>query len=153
MALRREYKTRQKDKILACLREHAGGHITADMIRAHLLLDGEQVGLTTVYRNLERLVQDGTIIKYTGMNSASASFQYVGNPEEHQEHYHLVCLCCGHLEHLDCNIIDEFSAHIQNDHGFTLNNMKTVFYGYCASCASQLAQTGGSIAPPAKSVK
>lgn len=140
MATRSAYKTRQKDLILACLREHAGGHITADMVRAHLLQGGMQVGLTTVYRNLERLVQDGIIIKYTGMNSTSASFQFVGNPEEHREHYHLVCLCCGKMEHLDCGIIDEFSAHIRSDHAFTLDNTKTVFYGYCAACAAQRAQ-------------
>ncbi|MDR1619555.1 MAG: transcriptional repressor [Clostridiales bacterium] len=131
------YATKQKELIHNCLREHAGGHITADMIHAHLLGSGARVGLTTVYRHLEKLVNEGSVIKYSGPGSAGASYQYLGNPDEHREHYHLVCLNCGRMEHLSCELIDEFCAHIKREHHFLLDSLKTVFYGYCDACRAE----------------
>ncbi len=137
---KKEYQTRQKQLILAMLREKQNEHVKAEQILSHLRKDGESLGLTTVYRNLEKLVQDGVIIKYVGLDGTSASYQYVGEMAAHKDHYHLVCLQCGQLVHLNCNVIDEFASHIQNDHHFQLDSMKTVFYGYCANC-SDCSQT------------
>ncbi len=130
----REYHTRQKRLILACLREKQDEHVNVENILGYLRENGETVGQTTVYRYLDKLVQNGVILKYIGLDANSASYQYVGEPAAHKDHYHLVCLQCGRLVHLNCKYIDEFAAHIQNDHSFSLDCMKTVFYGYCADC-------------------
>lgn len=136
MREKKAYQTRQKQLILAMLQGKQNEHVNAEQILSHLREIGESVGLTTVYRNLDKLVQDGVIIKYVGLDGASASYQYIGEATAHRDHYHLVCLQCGQLVHLNCNVIDEFAAHIQNDHHFQLDSMKTVFYGYCANCAA-----------------
>lgn len=131
---KRIYNTRQKQSILDCLMEREGEHVSADTIRLSLLNKGTSVGLTTVYRNLDKLVEQGVAIKYHAAEGGSASYQYVGDTSEHCGHYHLVCLDCGDMVHLHCNIIDDFSKHIKEIHDFSLDSLKTVFYGYCASC-------------------
>ena len=135
MREKKEYQTRQKQLILTMLQGKQNEHVNAEQILSHLREIGESVGLTTVYRNLDKLVQDGVIIKYVGLEGSSASYQYIGDAAAHRNHYHLVCLQCGQLVHLNCNVIDEFAAHIQNDHHFQLDSMKTVFYGYCENCS------------------
>ncbi len=131
------YNTRQKAMIAACLKAHAGEHMTADQIHASLLQNGTHIGLTTIYRELDRLVNDGSAIKYTGLNTNATSYQYIGDAKEHGNHYHLICLDCGQLTHLSCSIIESFTRHIEEEHSFLLNSQKTVFYGHCASCAEK----------------
>lgn len=134
MESKRIYNTRQKQSILDCLIERESEHVSADTIRLRLLKQGISVGLTTVYRNLDKLVEQGIAIKYQATQGGSASYQYIGENSEHSGHYHLVCLDCGDMVHLHCNIIDDFSKHIKESHDFNLDSLKTVFYGHCTSC-------------------
>ena len=52
-----------------------------------------------------------------------------------QEH-----LRCGALEHLDCGFIRRMEAHIEKEHGFTLDSGRTVLYGLCGRCGKERAQ-------------
>lgn len=142
MTAKKTYQTRQKQEICACLQQNQGSHMTVEMIADQLRKNGIQVGQTTIYRNLSKLIQDGQIIKYADTKGMRASFQYVGNPQEHASHYHLVCLHCGHMVHLQCGIVDAFSSHIETEHDFLLDCMKTVFYGYCTVCRQHCPPAG-----------
>ena len=55
-------------------------------------------------------------------------------------HVHLRCLRCGALEHLDCGFIRRMEAHIEKEHGFTLDSGRTVLYGLCGRCGKERAQ-------------
>ncbi len=134
---RKSYSTRQKDLILNCLRENRQRHLTAEMIVDDLKDRGEPVGQTTVYRNLEKMVKDGMLLKFAAPGGMHACYQYLESPEDHLNHHHLVCVGCGQLIHLSCGHIDELTAHIQEEHGFHLDSFKTIFYGCCESCAAK----------------
>ncbi len=91
-ARQREYHTRQKRLILACLREsRTNTHV--ENILGYLRENGETVGQTTVYRYLDKLVQNGVILKYIGLDANSASYQYVGEPAAHKDHLLIWCAC------------------------------------------------------------
>ena len=65
------YRTRQKDAVLSCLRGLEGRHATAAEVAAALREAGQSVGLSTVYRQLEQLVNEGAVKKFlTGDGSA-----------------------------------------------------------------------------------
>ncbi len=128
------YQTRQKELILACLRENAHRHMTVDMIVAGLRDQGEPVGQTTVYRHLERLVKDNQVMRFVGVEGASACYQYLTQDENHKSHYHLVCSDCGRMIHLNCREMDELREHMLLDHRFILDSCKTVLYGRCEEC-------------------
>ncbi|MDR1939497.1 MAG: transcriptional repressor [Clostridiales bacterium] len=132
--LKTGYNTKQKESLLAFLKQHGGAHFTAEEIFIHFARLGEPVGQTTVYRNLEKLVNDGLVIKYDLQGNGGACFQYIGIDDKRNGHYHLVCASCGEIAHLECGFIDKLAEHIRDDHGFDFDGQKTVFYGRCSDC-------------------
>lgn len=133
----KSYQTRQKELILSCLKDNAYRHVTVEMIIDYLKEQGEPVGQTTVYRHLERLVQDNRVMKFTALGGSSACYQYVEQPENHKNHYHLVCSGCGRMIHLTCSEMDGLQKHMLAEHNFELDSFKTVLYGRCESCAGK----------------
>ena len=134
MSSRNSYQTKQKDLILSCLSENKNRHVTVEMIVDFLKGKGEPVGQTTVYRNLDKLVKEGRVLKYAVPGGMRACYQYFNDPENHLHHYHLVCTECRQLIHFNCNHMDQLSTHMQEKHHFSLDNDKTILYGRCESC-------------------
>ncbi len=127
------YKTRQRAATENILKENSNIHMTVDDIVLKLNENGENVGRTTVYRTLEKLVNEGKVRKYTAENE-SACFQYLSDTGHCHEHFHLKCTGCGELLHLDCRQVAELANHISCEHGFSLDTGRTVLYGRCAKC-------------------
>mgnify|MGYP005757353911 FL=1 len=126
------YNTKQKDAIFACLKENASVHLTAEEVYAHLKMDGKSVGKSTVYRQLEALVADGTVKKYVSPDGKGACYQFAS--DACREHYHLKCSGCGALIHTGCSAIKAFADHFYQEHHFKLDMTKTVLYGLCEDC-------------------
>lgn len=138
MPNRENYKTRQRDLIRACLEKNKTRHLTVDAIMAFFKAEGDSVGLTTVYRNLDKLVKEGSVLRYSPPSlGMPACYQYVGNGECYSSCYHLVCTDCGRMTHLSCNQLDNLSEHIRDSHNFDLDNNKTVLYGRCKNCVQE----------------
>ena len=57
------YMTRQQQAVLSCIAGCEGGCATAAELAEQMHAQGQQVGLTTVYRQLERLAQQGSVHK------------------------------------------------------------------------------------------
>ena len=131
------YKTRQRDSILRYMTEHKDHHVTVNMISDYLSQQGTPVGTATIYRHLEKLVEQGCVRKYTVDASTGACFQYVEPNTQCHEHYHLKCEKCGQLIHLKCHLAKELTEHIASSHGFTVDPLRTVFYGICRECAAK----------------
>jgi Fur family ferric uptake transcriptional regulator len=143
MGSRGQYKTRQRDEILAALKRLGGGHVTAGDVYAYLCAAGRPIGRATVYRQLERLVDEGIVEKYSGGGRDSACFEYIGR-DAHAAGgpcYHLKCERCGRLIHLSCDALAVISDHLLAAHGFTLDSKRTVFYGICEACSAQEAKS------------
>lgn len=128
-----QYNTKQKNYITAILRNADGTHKTAEEITRELAEQGVSVGKATVYRQLERLTEQGVVRKFF-VQEGSACYQYVGDHGDCRNHYHFKCAVCGKLLHLECDFMDKVSAHVFEHHGFTISNEKTVLYGICAEC-------------------
>jgi Fur family ferric uptake transcriptional regulator len=139
MGSRGQYKTRQRDEILAALKSLGTGHVTAGDVYAYLCAAGRPIGRTTVYRQLERLVDEGAVEKYSGGGRHSACFEYVGEGAHAAGGtcYHLKCERCGKLIHLNCDALEVICDHLSAEHGFALDPKRTVFYGLCEACRSQ----------------
>lgn len=131
------YQTEQSRRILSLLQQNKTRHLTAEEVYTLLKAQGDPVGQTTVYRQLEKLCLSGTVRKFSGADGGSACFQLVENGAVCQTHYHLKCIGCGKLLHTECNLLDTLSAHILADHGFQIDGSRTVFYGLCADCAKK----------------
>ncbi len=129
----RQYKTKQRELIWNYIVEHKNEHITADDICAHLKQTGNSVGKATVYRYLEKLIEEDKIRKYTHDSNSSACYQLI-LCEDCAMHYHCKCTDCGKLFHIECEHLNEVNSHVLAEHDFTINPSQTVFYGKCKNC-------------------
>ena len=127
------YKTKQKDAVLKYMIDHKDTHVTVNQISDNFAQQGTPVGVTTIYRHLEKLLEEGFIRKYTVDGATGACFQYAED-KQCREHFHLMCEKCGCLIHLECSHLSELSEHIFSEHGFQINPFRTVFYGKCKKC-------------------
>ena len=108
--------------------------LTAADIDQYLKRNGDAVNITTIYRYLDKLATDGTVMKYVAEAGGKAVYQYVELGQHCEEHLHLKCVKCGCIIHLDCGFMDEIAEHIQKDHGFQLQCKNSILYGICKDC-------------------
>ncbi len=132
------YKTKQKDRLLAYLKETAGHHVTAADVCEHFKSEGGSIGQSTVYRQLESLVDQGLVNKYIFDAGTPACFEYVGSENHVSEEtcFHCKCEKCGKLIHLNCEELMSIESHLASRHGFKIDPLRTVLYGLCDECTS-----------------
>ncbi|MCR5330807.1 MAG: transcriptional repressor [Lachnospiraceae bacterium] len=130
------YKTKQREELLEYLISVQGEHITVGDIRTYFERKGASIGVATIYRQLEKMVDEGLVTKYNIDAGSPACFEYVAGDEEHDRDvcFHCKCEKCGKLIHLHCEELEEMQGHLKNEHEFRLNPMRTVLYGICSDC-------------------
>ena len=135
MEKKSKYNTRQRDLLIDYLKTVPHPHVTAGDIHEHFKSIGINIGVSTIYRQLERLVDEGTVKKFTIDSTSPACFEYDDSfEEENTSCFHCKCVDCGKLIHLSCDEINEFFEHVSSEHGFVLDPKRTVFYGICEDC-------------------
>lgn len=136
MTTRGKYKSKNYEEVLSYLQTMPGKHFTVNDLHSHFLESGSSIGTTTIYRQLERMVDEGLVKKYTLEQNKSACFEYLDQEETDNSHcaYHCICECCGSLIHLHCEEIEELQKHLFAQHHFRINSGRTVFYGLCENC-------------------
>ena len=128
------YMTRQQREVLRCIESCADGAGAVEL--AELLhRQGSQVGLTTVYRQLERLEQQGLVHKV--VTDEGARYRYCDARHAGRDCFLLKCERCGRIEHLDCSHLGELYAHLLAEHHFRINPRRTLFYGLCEKCSEE----------------
>ncbi len=130
LPVRGQYQTRQKEAVAAYFRQRPEDCLTADELYAAL---GADVGMTTVYRAVSRLCEEGVLRRYAPQSAGGAAL-YQLNPCL-ESHMHIRCVACGKLTHLHCDEVHAFAAHLEQRHGFALDEGRTVLYGLCEDCA------------------
>jgi Fur family ferric uptake transcriptional regulator len=147
------YSTKQSQAILAYIASLGGSHVTVGQIAGHFENIGFPIGLTTVYRHLDKLVRSGRARRYAveGISGSCYQYEYVDEydgggdtrarvREEGAGHFHLKCEGCGTLLHLRCDVLSGLPKHVYEEHAFRIDAGKTVFYGKCADCLGKDAE-------------
>ena len=128
------YSTKHGKAILAYLASIKDTFVTAAQIAEHLQKEQSSISRPTIYRQLEKLANDGKVRKYLFSGSAVFYFQYIDPNEYEQDLYHLKCEYCNEVFNLKCDEVYHVSRHISEAHSFQVNDSKTVFYGKCKTC-------------------
>lgn len=129
------YKTSQREILLDFLSAHPDKEFTIEQITDAIC--GDAIGKSTVYRIISRLCDDGDILRTRGAGGKKILYRYIDKVNECHAHFHLKCLGCGKLIHLDCDFMDELGKHIAGEHGFRLDPRSTVINGICAECENK----------------
>jgi Fur family ferric uptake transcriptional regulator len=117
--------TRQRRAVLEALRR-AHGPVSAKDLHARL---DRGVGLATVYRALQGLVDTGRVDVFR-RESGEALFRLC-NPVHH---HHLVCQRCGQVVEIDTCEVGLWASRVAHRHGFTISGHQADVFGVCASC-------------------
>ena len=125
------YMTRPQQAVLKCIESCPGGRATAMDLMQMLRQEGQTVGLSTVYRQLEKLVAQGKVHKL--LTEEGACYQYC-DKTVHRDCFLLQCEGCGAIFHMDCSHLGELYGHLLESHGFAINPRRTMFYGLCGKC-------------------
>ncbi len=90
---------------------------------------GEQVGLATVYRTLQRLVESGEVDM---LRAEDGEAIYRRCSESH--HHHLVCRTCGATVEVEGPTVERWTAAIAAEHGFADVSHALEIFGTCPAC-------------------
>ena len=121
------YNTKQKDLILDLIKKEKHEFTVKDI---YSKLDG--VGLTTIYRLIDKLVEEKRINKTIGKDNTTY-YQYLEECN-HTNHFYLKCDKCGSMIHVDCDCIEDLSNHIIKEHSFLPNGKNIIINGLCKKC-------------------
>ena len=129
------YMTRQQKAVLESIEKAHGGLATAQELTERLHAEGQTIGLTTVYRQLEKLEHQGLVHKI--VTDAGARWQYCDCHEKGHTCFMMKCERCGRVEHVDCHHMGELYEHLWQEHHFRINPHRTLLYGLCRECSEE----------------
>ena len=123
--------TRQLDEVVRQLQRHQD-FVSAQQLHQHMVNAGSSIGLATVYRRLNTLVEDGSVdtIRLNGQRMFRICMD-----DEH--HHHLVCERCGRtieIEPPDEGWFTQLSA----QYGYSIRSHTLDGFGLCPKCQREL---------------
>ena len=121
--------TRQAEALAIAL-QSMPGFCSAQQIHAALRSQGEQVGLTTVYRHLQVLTEDGTV---DTIRDASGETLY-RRCRSDAHHHHLTCRSCGTSVEVEGRAVERWAAQVAAEAGFTEVGHTVELFGRCPAC-------------------
>lgn len=91
------------------------------------------VGLDTIYRNLNMLTDLGIMIPIESIGKDGVRYEIASACH----HHHIVCIKCGHATCIDfCPVNQNFIAMLRGN-GFELLRHSVEFFGVCSDCKAE----------------
>ena len=125
-------QTRQRAtiaEVLGELDEFKSAQDIHDLLRRR----GHSIGLATVYRNLQSLVEAERVDVVRGADG-QATYRACGEAT-HAHHHHLVCRSCGSAVEIAFEGVEERVNAIARENGFTAVDHSIELHGLCAACS------------------
>ena len=120
--------SRYKEEILNTLADNPV-HPTVNELYALVRNKHSNIGMATIYRNLDLLLKEGKVI----------SFHCEGNCERYDantfEHYHMKCNQCGRINDIFAEIVPKNILSILSEQtGHNIESYELTFTGVCTEC-------------------
>lgn len=122
--------TQQKSAISAEL-STLGGFVSAQELHRLLNASGSRIGVATVYRQLNRLADDGEIDTVTSPDGERL-FRSCHTAEHH---HHIVCRQCGTAVEISPPV-EQWLDDVGRSNGFTAISHTFEVFGICADCST-----------------
>ncbi len=103
---------------------------SAQEIHASLHGNGEKIGLATVYRTLQTMVEED-LVDALRTDEGEQVFRRCSRGH----HHHLVCRACGRTVEVEGPMVERWAAGVAAEHGFTDVDHTLELFGRCAHCA------------------
>ena len=130
--------TSQRLAILGALLAHPQQHLTAEDIYELVRKDWPDIGLATVYRNIQ-LLSDMNLIDSLNLNDGFVRYE-IGDEGhgEHHHHHHMICQHCGKVMVFQEDLLEDLEERIFQETGFSVSDHEVKLYGICEECRRTL---------------
>lgn len=133
--MKRTYHTEQRRRLIEFLASAPEKQYTIEEI-ASLMRGEDAPGKSTIYRLMNRLVEEGAVRRFVRGNSRQFIYQ-ICSGEHCDAHLHLKCLTCGKLIHMDEELSDQMQTMLKKDFNFLLDENMTTLFGRCNNCTAE----------------
>ncbi|MCW2944798.1 MAG: ferric uptake regulator, Fur family [Actinoallomurus sp.] len=123
--------TRQAEALAGAL-EGLAGFRSAQDIHAELRRRGEQIGLTTVYRHLLVLSEDGAVDTIRDEDGETLYRRC----ETSAHHHHVTCRSCGRSVEVEGRAVEQWADRVAAEAGFVDVDHTVEIFGLCPECAA-----------------
>ncbi len=114
-------------------------HLSAEEIYLAVHKKYPGIGLTTVYRTLDLLVEMGLVHQFQ-FGDGRSRYELIHNPGKPGHHHHLVCSRCKRIIDYDdfveeeVELIRKVEEALAKKHDFSIEGHLIQFYGICREC-------------------
>ncbi len=122
-------QTKQRAAVAEAL-ESQGEFRSAQEIYDIVRRRGDSIGLTTVYRSLQSMADDGQVDVIVRGDGESVYRQC--SPSHH---HHLVCRSCRSTVEIDAPDVERWATDVAAQHGFRDVTHTVEVFGVCSRCA------------------
>jgi Fur family ferric uptake transcriptional regulator len=120
--------TPQRMMVLEAI-EASNDHISAEEIHSKARLKYPYINISTVYRTLELLKENGLV---TETDLGGGRFLY--HPAGKAQHHHLVCRKCAKVMDIDASEFRQLRDELKAKYSFDAEFEHIAIFGTCASC-------------------
>lgn len=120
--------SRRRAEVSAALGE-LPGFVSAQDVYAGMRSAGSPIGLATVYRALQSMVDDGEADLLRAPEGEALYRRCSGT-----HHHHLVCRSCGRTVEVKAPSVERWARDVAARHGFTDAQHTVEVTGICATC-------------------
>jgi len=120
--------TRQRLAVAACLGRFDDFR-SAQEIHDLLRRNGENVGLSTVYRTLQALADSDEVDVLRSEDGETLYRRCSGS-----HHHHLVCRSCGRTVEVEGPTVERWATAVADEHGYADVSHTLEIFGTCPSC-------------------
>ena len=121
--------TTARRAVLEALVRYRDEHLGTEELAVRIRRDQPEIHLSTVYRTLEYLEEQGLV------HHVHLAHRAVSHHVARDHHQHAVCDHCGKAFDLDLSLFDELTRRLADEHGFTAELGHITIGGRCADCA------------------
>ena len=128
------YKTTSPRRILLeFLDDDENKHLSCDEIYERVSSNHPNIGIATVYRNMQLFEELGVMTKLT-LDDGISRYEFANLAKDAHQHHHLVCLNCNKLIEVKEDLLGVLENEIEQEHDFKIVDHDLKFFGYCSEC-------------------
>ena len=126
--------TSQRLMVLNILSAHGDEHLTVEEIYDLAKEESPEIGLATIYRTVQVLLELHVIEKVT-FDDGFARYELNGEETgSGHRHHHAICTQCGKVYSLETDLLDTLEKQVFESLGFEVTDHEVKLYGLCSTC-------------------
>lgn len=125
--------TSQRLLVLETMAAHPEEHLTAEEIFDLARQKYPEIGLATIYRALQVMV-DLQVIDKLSFDDGFARYELNRQSDSRHHHHHAICIGCKTVFSLEEDLLDTLEQNLMERLGFQVTDHEVKLYGYCKAC-------------------